>query len=231
LWSIADVPDNSRLSLQELFREAKRYFDQLLQPIDSSYECNAFRAGAWAIQPETEVLKSLANIGFTLDSSVVPGMRKNNEYVEIDYTDAEWDSDLWKVSTSVTREDPEGDLLELPIASQSIRGFRRLLQENIPQRILGHGHPEGCEGNSSSANQQSYLKQLIARKTHAVDFCHYYANSLLNYVNDQQNKGRKILNLIGHTKDFSMPDHFQKFLKKAKESGHTFPAIQEVAEL
>jgi len=85
-WSILNYDRESALAM---LAAGQLYLENLLQPIDSSYRCLAFRAGALAAAPSTHLFKSLASLGIQLDVSIAGGLIVNNQNLQLDYRDCE----------------------------------------------------------------------------------------------------------------------------------------------
>ena len=70
----------------EFILRGKEYLEKLLRPVDFSYQCIAFRAGGYGIQPDDKkLIRSLLSAGFMIDSSIVPGMCVKSNVNEIDF--------------------------------------------------------------------------------------------------------------------------------------------------
>ncbi len=85
-WSILDYDPDSTLAM---LTQSKDYLETLLQKLDSSYRCLAFRAGALAIAPSSHLLRLLARLGIVLDVSVAPGLKVDTTHVQFDYRSCE----------------------------------------------------------------------------------------------------------------------------------------------
>jgi len=85
-WSLLKY---ARDSSEQMIAEAKRYLENLLQPIDRDYRCVAFRASALALAPSTHLLSSLAAIGIEIDVSMAAGFYLHNETLQLDYRHCE----------------------------------------------------------------------------------------------------------------------------------------------
>jgi hypothetical protein len=89
-----------------LLARAAAYLNELLRPVDPGYSCVAFRAGNYGIQPDHErVFAALRATGYTIDSSVVPGLKLRNEVNQVDFRG--WPE----------RSGPLHGLYEVPVAS------------------------------------------------------------------------------------------------------------------
>ncbi len=84
-WSIIK---HSPQSIDALIKEGKEYLNSLLKPIDSDYNCIAFRGGSWVIAPDKNILSILAKNSIKLEFSLVNNLREINR-VDIDYRNLE----------------------------------------------------------------------------------------------------------------------------------------------
>jgi len=85
-WSILNY---ERDAAYAMLATGKQYLENLLRPIDSSYRCLAFRAGALAAAPSTHLLKSLASLGIEIDVSIAAGVFINSDDLQLDYRSCE----------------------------------------------------------------------------------------------------------------------------------------------
>jgi hypothetical protein len=118
-------------SAEELIIRGKKYLEGLLRPIDPSYQCIAFRAGGYGIQPnEKELISALLSAGFKIDSSIVPGMFFKSNVNQIDFRRVPAKLP-YRIGTryGIDQEDSQG-ILEIPIAAYS-ESFQETLQERF----------------------------------------------------------------------------------------------------
>lgn len=71
--------------VQRIIAEGKKYLLDLLTPIDPHYDCVAFRAGGWCLQPESELLAALADEHILIDTTVYPGGYNKNPVKYYDF--------------------------------------------------------------------------------------------------------------------------------------------------
>jgi hypothetical protein len=81
-WSILNY---DRDAAYVMLAEGKEYLEHLLRPIDQSYRCLAFRAGALAAAPSEHLFNSLATLGIQLDVSIAGGLFVNDHNLQLDY--------------------------------------------------------------------------------------------------------------------------------------------------
>ena len=78
---IGDIDDP-----RPLLAGIRDHLNRLLRPADPGYDCVAFRAGNYGLQPHAErVFAALREAGYRLDSSVVPGLVLQNAVNRIDF--------------------------------------------------------------------------------------------------------------------------------------------------
>lgn len=147
-WAIGDL---ELASIETALREGKQYLERLLQPINPDYECIAFRAGAYCIEPSHKVIPNLQKLGFLCDSSVTKGLYQPQYY---DYRDAHDRLIPWFVSPSSVKYKNEHDegLLEIPIyAHEAVDSplLRKFLSPRLFYRM--------CFGTSLTKQDQHWI--------------------------------------------------------------------------
>lgn len=112
-WSIAQYPQQV---ISSLLMNGKNYLEQLLKIVNSGYQCIAFRAGAYYIEPSEFIINELLKLGFKCDTSVTKGLVSPGYY---DYNDAYSNMYPWFVSSKSVKykNNEQSGLLELPICS------------------------------------------------------------------------------------------------------------------
>ena len=85
-WAIVNY---DRETARAMLCEAKEYLERLLRPIDDSYRCLAFRAGALAAAPSDHLLQTLAELELELDVSIAAGLWVDEPHLRLDYRDCE----------------------------------------------------------------------------------------------------------------------------------------------
>jgi hypothetical protein len=70
----------------EMMKAGRDYLENLLRTVNPDYSCVSFRSGAWCIAPSKHILKQLAELGITIDISIVGGVRYDTKNVRLDYT-------------------------------------------------------------------------------------------------------------------------------------------------
>lgn len=100
-----------------LFRRAADYLNKLLRPVDASYRCIAFRAGGYGLQPkEHQILAALQDSGYTIDSSIVTGLKLSTNVNKIDFANVPQKSNYYLSSeTGLQGCKGKNGIFEIPI--------------------------------------------------------------------------------------------------------------------
>ena len=147
-WSILNYePDTAYAMLAE----GKKYFETLLQPIDSSYRCLAFRAGALAAAPSAHLFKSLVSLGIKLDVSIAGGVLVNNQNLHLDYRNCEETFlPFYPVTEDARKVSPKREEIVCVPLNHFYGSRREVTRQNISlarQQISG---PSSTSGSSSA---------------------------------------------------------------------------------
>ncbi len=136
-WRIGDLESSL---IADMVASGKSWLKEV---VDSpGYECIAFRAGGWCIQPAKNVLPVLRAKGIRIDSTVAPGFWNASPDEWCDFREAPalpyWsvDRDVCKVAKS--------ELLEVPITTGHIGPLRHLRSLFLARS--GDALAPGCTG-------------------------------------------------------------------------------------
>lgn len=131
----------SDLDGQRIIALGKNYLVNLLKPIVPTYECIAFRAGGWCLQPEEKFLKALAEEGFKIDTSVFFGGYKLQKNQYFDFRHVPSKPNWWiapKKGLGYEAEKSDGHLFEVAIGSYRFRpliGIRKIIFKRRRMRL------------------------------------------------------------------------------------------------
>jgi len=108
----------------KVLTETKKYLQSLLDPVDANYRCIAYRAGGYGIQPKDSlILKALETTGYTIDSSIAPGLVLKTKFNRVDFSNLPHLANYFmKAQGGIHSSQPEG-ILEVPIAATSLLPF------------------------------------------------------------------------------------------------------------
>src|SRR5690349_15871233 len=71
----------------ELVHTGREFLESVLRPVKPDYQCSAFRAGNWAMQPSSDAVRALIEAGMRIDTSVFKYGRREG-LVRFDYAAA-----------------------------------------------------------------------------------------------------------------------------------------------
>ncbi len=187
---------------------------------------NVYRAGAFSAQPGQKLIAALAANGFKIDSSVVHGLRRNDENVSLDYTGAPAGHQMWRIEKDVAVEHADGRLWEVPIASKPGRRLHQLTYGRLKAKFSKH---------VPRAQQSRLVKQLGVRKNPIqllkflgqqvpikFDFHNVEPRKLVKWIRAlpvPANALPDVVVLIGHSKEHINDVAFETLLGELKRNG------------
>ena len=199
--------------MEQVVAQGREFLEKLLKPVEQRYNCIAFRAANWSVNPSPNVIRALVNNGILIDTSVFKyGKRKG--LVSFDYSSAYSEIRPWKIGeTDICQSDDDGNLTELPIYSEH-RWIGAFLSRNRIHRVLvSKRHPIlNPYQNASKRDWKEQLlgkvKQLISRHAWKADFNQCTGHQLKRALkraakkHDSTGTARLPFNTIGHSKLF-----------------------------
>lgn len=158
--------DRYGITADEIISSSIEYLRDTLKSVDNEYECYAYRAGGYCIQPEEKLFMLLEKNGIEIDSSVCIGKKLHSKAHYFDY-DKEYSDINWRVSS---------DIVELPIGSARNSLVKRLIPGTGFQYLKKEpAKGEGIAGTTSSA--QGRFKRLLtynkSKREYGLEFMHY----------------------------------------------------------
>ncbi len=226
-WRTGLLPYESTkgIGLKELFKRGKDTLEEIGQQVNSKYECNIFRAGAWSIQPEAYVLKAMKGNGFLLDSSVATGLRYKDSYTYYDFVKAP-DLPMWRINDMVNENTPKGDIKEIPIFTAPVSLYKKL---NFLRLRKSKGlaiKPTGCEGSALAIAGKGKLEKvfsLLKNSRSMFNFSDAVSSEEMIYFAqhalERYKHSEKLTPIvaISHPKTFANEKELEKFLDWASE--------------
>lgn len=113
-WAISSLDE---FTIENIIHKYKNYLESLIQSVKPDYQCIAFRAGAYCIQPSNVVITKLTKAGFLCDTSVTKGLVNDGFY---DFSNAPSNLLPWLCSENSVTEKGTSKLMELPIYSKVV---------------------------------------------------------------------------------------------------------------
>jgi hypothetical protein len=238
-WCIANLPhglgDNAdEYSIAGALSKGKRTLESMLRPVRPAYECTAFRAGGFHIQPSWRVISAMKAVGLWIDSSVVKGLYVRSSEWPCDFRTAVSNYGYWwTTKDDLCRSGPEQEhILELPVYSKmrlyaaNLRWSKlhtELKRRKLESRYAGTIRQAG--GIRSTHKLSEVLLKMVSVQPVLVDFCKLNARSMAkaieeivqtNTFTDGQTEQDVPVVLIGHSKDFWNDEQLGSFLSAMK---------------
>ena len=191
-----------------IISDGMQYLYETIQPVKPSYNCVAYRAGGFSMQPHQKIVKALYEHGIRVDSSVAPQLVTQSEANFYDYRHRV-EAQNWYLSDSAEWwvDSTEGKaLLEIPVATvdKSPVGFifRRLFK---PQSVKLNLGPKRGSYIAIHTNPESKIKTYYHYFTgfNAISMDAYAAEFLYSQVQRLRRKVKgenQVVAIIGHLK-------------------------------
>ncbi|HEA65396.1 MAG TPA: hypothetical protein ENI07_01025 [Desulfobacterales bacterium] len=155
-WRIGDLSSSEAYKILDF---GKNFLENMINPINPKYKCQVFRAGAWCIQPSSNILKVLKELEFKIDSTVVPGLKNILDGEWFDFYNAP-NLPYWLIDEDVCKNGKQG-LYEIPILSGKVSRFKH--GKNLADTFFRKESDiaPNCQGNYGKTDNK--LKRIIAR--------------------------------------------------------------------
>lgn len=235
-WRLANLPNglgnkDDVFSIRGSLYKGKKDLEKLLKPVNNKYECIAFRAGAWCIQPEKNVIRAMKDVGIKVDTSVFKGGYTNNgEYYDFRNVVNNYGY-WWTKEDNICQEGDKGkNIIEIPIyalVQPFILNFKwtKLMWILKTKMIIKNKNFNYYAKQGKNKNLKKNFKILFEKYPIKWDFCKLNHNDLYLYlqkiiINEKNNSydlGIPVV-MIGHSKDFFNERNFDAFLKKVKRN-------------
>ena len=233
-WSLLN---HDRADVKCMLSEGKSYLEELLRRVDQNYRCLAFRSGYWCIAPSPFALRTLAALGFTLDASIVGGIRYGLKEVQLDYRKVE--EGFWPYYPSMDdarkRSAHPEPIVCVPthhLNGQRLGYLRRDMK--LAWQYLVRRHRAAQPSNERAVRNtfsllaagKKILRRYLIGETHISDISHLDHPLLLQVINDIRRRARQratrhaAVILAGHSKDirtFADIDCFLCDIKRADD--------------
>lgn len=212
-------------SIKGALHKGKSDLEKLLRTIDKGYECMAFRAGSWSIQPEEDVIIALKDLGFKIDTTVFKGGFSNSiSYYDFKKAHSHYNF-WWSTKKSLTKKGNFGEnILEIPIYSQDKLGFEFLSIPRLKSFVSGAKTSLSIENKPTKKqyNISRILNYLSSHQPQKWDFCKLSGKQmvdfLLHVINNEKHSPYVPLVMLGHSKSFKNTKGFNYFLSKCQTS-------------
>lgn len=195
--------------IAHIVNENYRFLTDMMRRYVPDYQCIAFRAGGFCLQPEGELLRSLSDHGIVIDSSVCKGAKSDTGIHFYDYKDMPKETNWWMCAASGIKQavsEGDGEIYEIPVGTLQNKIFKCFLIK-YPKKLKlepfkGKQTPESLYDRSKCRVFLGKLKRLWNDPVlFTFDTLHYEAlEKMLVYYREKNRNTDAVISLIGHPK-------------------------------
>ncbi len=215
--------------IDSYLQQGKEYLEKLLQKAKSAspYQCIAFRAGNWLMQPSRDIIKALERNTIAIDTSVYKWGHGQAGKHQIDYRTAHSNIFPWVVNPEDInkQDDARQGLKEIPILTRKVFVTSMFTRKrfHLQRQLRRDSKDKICE----SALELGGGKKVGGFKlTHAkkFDFCRLSFREMkhfLSYAQKTCQSSKSIVPIvaIGHSTEFIDDGSLEKFLSYVNKLG------------
>lgn len=199
-YKLSDMPLSE---INYYFTKAKNILDSIIDK-----PTIAFRAGGYSLNSFVGYADLLRRNGILIDSSVCEHICVNSEFQAYDYRHVP-SSNPYTFSSDLLFEDPDGDIIEMPITlSDKIPGIFYLLKRR--KTIKEYGHPsifgDGIGVGAYAKipqKKENFIERFIKYKTFRASIDGFQVEYLPEIYHKLKNKRSRYMLAIGHPKNAS----------------------------
>ena len=217
--------ENVEMSVPNMIKWGKEYLENLAHEVKDDYQCVAYRAGGYCIQPHGELFECLLKNGIYIDSSVAIGQKSTgiNDY---DFSKI-YQKHSWKIDVegdiSASASNAKRTIYEIPIYFFKHSLLKRLFNSKSEKRLKLkelRGTFIGTGQTTSSHKKRNKLDIILnynkIKSLLSVDSLPYQAISkCIDECAKNRTKQDVAVSIIGHPKliDDVWLENFEKTLK------------------
>ena len=193
-------------SIEDIIEKGISSIKEILE--DEDYNCLAYRAGGYVLEPEAgKILSALRRKGIKIDSSICKGSFYKSDLSKVDYTNvpkkANWFLDL---NGDFSKEGSSNGIFEIPIAGKAKSIFE--VPTALKMKKCAHRAPKSggrmIHSSPVHMNFEEKIKKLSSSRMLTFDNYTYSTSFnqkiLSSYVNQFKKEDEIFLSVIGHPK-------------------------------
>ena len=195
-----------------MIRKGKQFLESILLPVNSNYQCIAFRAANWSVSPSENIVRALSKNNIKIDTSIF----KYGKYcgsINFDYSETHHAVVPWSASPKdLCKYDPNGWVWEFPIYSEKrwIKAFINPIRiyNTISGRLFKASNNSAIKRNLrySDHSSQSAINWLFRKNAWKADFNQCLGSQLVQALIRAEAQISSEMDvpftLIGHSKLF-----------------------------
>lgn len=204
------------ISGYSIIKNGRKYLIDLLGKQDGSYECIAYRAGGFCLQPSNELIKALYDIGIRIDSSIAPRLVSTSKTNFYNFKESICGSNWWigyDTPWNIDACNSKKKIFEVPIGTHNKNivyfALKRLFDRNsvkLPLKIMRGTYIDNSQKNKKGIiSIWNYLRgyNAFSMDSYAAD---YLYRQIKQYYRKYKCGDKEIMEdapvicLIGHPK-------------------------------
>jgi len=232
-WRLGVYKGKGENSLYQLLKRGKETLENIINI--PSYECVAFRAGYYNIQPCMEILNAMRDVGLTIDSSVYPGGKETGSLAHYDFSEITNDKGSWYIDKDVLIDERRKTaLMELPIVAFPIRRISKFLTIERIKSIFKNRQSakDSFEAKISKGGKLAKIRYFFQYEWQTWDYCLFSNRLHRKYIQKcnelYRHKNRECFVLIGHSKSLVATRPLEFLLHHAKHHDYIFQTIHQI---
>ena len=191
--------------LFQMIQQGKDFLCDTLKEVKNNYDCIAFRAGGWQMQPTKNIVNALVDNGFLIDTSVFKNGKRDYKF---DYASAHHAILPWIVDENdVCRYSENGKLIEIPIYTVQ-RFLHSFFSINRFYRVANQKKNCSPINRSTHTTLLSKAAKFLKKNPLKMDFNQCTGRQLVKELKEAYAKYSHIkydipFVIIGHSKTFT----------------------------
>lgn len=201
-----------------LINKGKTWLENLLSPIDHTYRCKSFRAGAWCIQPEEDIIEALKRLEFKKETSVAKGLKFDGHLTYFDFTHLKNYPAQWPLGINLNAIDTQSGLTEFPITSAKAGLLEQFKFAYLKRQRGNPVYPENSGVKfyqKESVSKIEKIKRYLLPAFRMLDFASGSTFEEMKFITEshikQQKEDSNII-AISHPKNFGIRGEFENYL-------------------
>lgn len=188
---------NDYRPIRELIHNGVNYIKSIIIPINPNYECIAYRAGGYCLQPEQLMADILYDEGIRIDSSVCIGFKHDGDGMYYDYHEMKKNNNYYIDKKNGLKDKnthrTERSIFEVPVAGYSSFPFRFLMSRK--NKKITNETPRGT-GMKLAPRPMDRKRSLVSRiertvtATNMLSFDDYYFESMVYCIRKIVKEGK-----------------------------------------
>ncbi len=186
--------DGENSPIKQIIHQGKEYLERVMHTVDKNYNCIAFRAGGYCLQPECLLAPILSDEGILIDSSVCRGFSYDGDGMYYDYSDLPkvynsfFSKDVGLCDALTTKPTAESGIFEVPC--WGVKAFPQRIIASKKNRKITDAKPKGAGMSITPTKPLGFFDRVhnIFSAYNMLTFDFYNADSMVYMIDSIANK-------------------------------------------